>query len=751
MKATFLTALVAFLLVTGSALARQPDASSAAAISEQAAARQRHSTPHRYVADELIVRFKRGASEASMGTAHAQAGAKEMHRFASVEGLTRVKRAAGTSVAAAIERYRKRPDVMYAHPNYYRHTQAVPNDPYFADGSLWALQNIGQAGGTPGADIHATAAWDLTTGSRDVIVMVIDSGIDYNHPDLAANMWPTYGINTVYQTADPMDDTVDSHGTHVAGIIGAVGNNAQGVVGVAWQISLMACKAFDSNKNGTDADIIACLDYAQSMKQRGLNIVATNNSYGGAPFDPALHDAILAQMQQGILFIATAGDVALDEDNPDGKFYPADYNLPNIITVGATDRSDNLWPYSGFGAHQVHLGAPGTDIYSTLRGNGYGIASGTSEATAYVTGVAALLKAQDPSRDWRAIKNLILAGGDDDPGLRNIRVNTITGKRLNAYGSLTCQNSMVQSRLRPERPGASLAMGTTVGLSVLSINCAAANGPVEVSVQRDNTMCDATNGPVEVSVQPGNSVISLADDGTGNDYAAGDGVYSGNWSPPTPGCYILTFPGGDTWQAQVLPSYTFNVVPFNWQTIDGTNLNLSDDSYASIASKFPVTLGAASFSSVYVDSNGKINFWFPETDPMNVSLPNPFAGYSNIVAPWWDDMNPIQNTAQNVFWAVTGAEPQRQLVIEWRNVSRASGCTDPTANVTFQVVFFEASRDILFNYAHTTFGGAPACALGDNGGHATVGVQIVDPSAAQFSFDTPSLVDNMSIRFSLVQ
>jgi hypothetical protein len=104
-----------------------------------------------------------------------------------------------------------------------------------------------------------------------------------------------------------------------------------------------------------------------------------------------------------------------------------------------------------------------------------------------------------------------------------------------------------------------------------------------------------------------------------------------------------------------------------------------------------------------------------------------------------------------VFWAVTGAEPQRQLVIEWRNVSRASGCTDPTANVTFQVVFFEASRDILFNYAHTTFGGAPACALGDNGGHATVGIQIVDPSAAQFSFDTPSLADNMSIRFSLVQ
>jgi hypothetical protein len=152
-----------------------------------------------------------------------------------------------------------------------------------------------------------------------------------------------------------------------------------------------------------------------------------------------------------------------------------------------------------------------------------------------------------------------------------------------------------------------------------------------------------------------------------------------------------------------------------------------------------------------VDSNGKVSFSSAETDPLNVPLPNPYAGYSFMVAPWWDDLNPIQNTAQNVFWAVTGAAPQRQFVIEWRNVSRASGCTDPTANVTFQVVFFEGSTDVLFNYAHTTFGGPPACAAGDNGANATVGIQIVDPSATQFSFDAPNLTDNLSLRFSLVQ
>ena len=142
------------------------------------------------------------------------------------------------------------------------------------------------------------------------------------------------------------------------------------------------------------------------------------------------------------------------------------------------------------------------------------------------------------------------------------------------------------------------------------------------------------------------------DDGTGSDYAAGDGVYSANWIPPGLGTYTLIFPSGDSWQANVMPAYTYNVVPFNWQTIDGSNLNLSDDSYASIPSPFPVTLGAASFSTMYMDSNGKVSFSSAETDPMNVALPNPYAGYSFMVAPWWDDLNPIQNTAQNVFWGV---------------------------------------------------------------------------------------------------
>jgi len=472
------------------------------------------------------------------------------------------------------------------------------------------------------------------------------------------------------------------------------------------------------------------------MKQRGVNIVATNNSYGGAGYDPALYDAIAEQMNDGTLFIATAGDTAFDEDNPDGAFYPANYDLPNVVSVTAIDRYDKMWRYSGFGRHTVHLCAPGDIIWSTVRGNGYNFASGTSEATAYATGVAALLKTQDPSRDWRAIKNLILTGGVNDPACSNILQGTITGKRLNAYGSLNCQNSPVLSRFRPAGSGwtpVNIPMGTQFALEVLNINCG------------------VPNGPVSVTIQPGNIPVALHDDGYRPDHAAGDGIFCAEIAATRVGSYTLVFPNGDNWQANVIPAYTYKVDTFNWRTITGTNLNLSDDSTAALNSPFPIRLGGASYSTVYIDSNGKLNFMFPESDYLNVSLPNPYQGYSHVVFAWWDDLRPIPDTPGNVYWQVMGTAPQRELVLEWRNVSRASGCTDPTANVTFQVVFFEGSADVLYQYAQTTFGGPAACAAGDHGAHGTVGLQLTWPSAAQYSFDRPSLTDNLALRFTLVQ
>jgi hypothetical protein len=354
-----------------------------------------------------------------------------------------------------------------------------------------------------------------------------------------------------------------------------------------------------------------------------------------------------------------------------------------------------------------------------------------------VTGVAALLKARNPNWDWRAIKNLILTGGDNDPALRNILNDTITGKRLNAHGSMTCSNSHIQRRFRPVGSGLVaplIPMGSPLALSMLNINCASPAGP-----------------PGPVIVQPGDVAIPLLDDGKGPDRAAGDGLYSAQWTPPQVGSYMLTFPGGDTWPVNVMPAYVANVVPFTWEKITGNNLNMSDDSVATINVPFRVILGGNSNPLLGVDSNGRLDFGgFIESEYVNSRLPS-FLEASYLVAPFWDDLLPVQNTGQNVFYAVTGQAPNRKLVVEWRDVSRASGCQDPAAQVTFQVVFGEGSPDVQFNYLKTAFGGPPACAAGDHGVHATIGLQTVPPIATQFSYDTASLKDQMSVRFTLVQ
>jgi hypothetical protein len=334
-----------------------------------------------------------------------------------------------------------------------------------------------------------------------------------------------YGIDTHNNDSDPMDD--NNHGTHVAGTIGAKSNNGIGVAGINWDIKLMACKFVSSSGSGTIAAAIECMEYIKMMKDRGHNIVATNNSWGGGGYSQAMYDAIEAHLQRGILFIAAAGNgdpfFGFPINNDQSPFYPCGYYLPNVICVASTTRTDARSSFSNYGRRTVHLGAPGSEILSTIRNNNYGTSSGTSMATPHVTGVAALLKAQDPSRDWRAIKNLILAGGDTISSM----ANTVTHKRLNANGALTCSNSPVFSRLRPIGNTINGAVGEPIDLSALNINCA------------------SPNGNVTVSINSGSETITLVDNGAGPDQAAGDGIYSARWTPAIEGVYTLTFPGGD--------------------------------------------------------------------------------------------------------------------------------------------------------------------------------------------------------------
>lgn len=689
-----------------------------------------------HIQDEIIVRFREGVHEYNKALAHFGLAAKAKKVFKTLRGLELVKLPPGLSVKEAVKLYQQHPDVLYAEPNYIVKSLVSPNDPRFGD--LWGLHNTGEAGGTNDADIDAPEAWGITTGSSDVVVAVIDTGVDYNHQDLSANMFRNvtdcnnngvdddgngfvddcYGIDTANDDSNPMDD--NNHGTHVAGTIGAVGDNSVGVVGVNWDVSIMACKFLNANGSGTTADAIDCLDYVKIMKDRGVNIVATSNSWGGGGFSQALFDAIDAHRQRGILFIAAAGNDSGDNDTD--PHYPSNYDLPNVVSVAATTRNDALASFSNFGRRTVHVGAPGSEILSTTRNNTYSTFNGTSMATPHVAGVAALLKAQNPGRDWRAIKNLILAGGDNVPSMSN----SITGKRLNANGALSCSNSTVLSRLRPISDTITGSIGTPIDLAALHINCA------------------DSNGNVSVVVNPGGQVVALLDDGLGIDQAEGDGIYSGQWMPSDEGTFTLTFSGGDVVTVQILSNYSYSTTPFSWRTINGTNLNLGDDSSARITSPFLIPFGGGGFSDLFVSSNGNVNFTGPFTEFSN--QPIPFSAISTLVAPFWDDLFPVAGNAQNVFWAVVGGPPNRELVIEWRDVRYFSCSSDSSATARFQVVFFEGSSNILFNYADTAFGGA--CANASRGGSAAIGVQVASNRGTQFSFNTQNLNDNTALLWS---
>ena len=672
----------------------------------------------KYRTDRVLVRFRSSATRQSISVAHSTVQGEVLGEFRSVPKLQVVRLSKGVSVQVALHAYKQNPNVLYAEPDYIVRALTTPNDPKFA--AQWNLSNTGQNGGTPGADIHATQAWSLSTGSSSVVVGVIDSGADYTHPDLAANIWtsssamnvttPTgsvvlcaagsHGFNMVNATCDPMDDL--GHGTHVSGIIGASGDNGIGVAGVNWALQILPCKFIGSDGTGDVSGAISCFELIKELKESGTNIVATNNSWGSPLFSQALQDAIAAQEQDGILMIAAAGNSFADNDV--FPIFPANTFLPNVISVAATDRNDSIVSFSDTGRHTVHLAAPGHEILSTTPNNTYSLYSGTSMAAPHVTGVAALLKAQDPTRDWRAIKSLILSGGDTLSALGQ----TITSKRLNAYGAMTCTDSAVNSRLLPIPDTISGAVGTPVILSALNIHCA------------------SPAGNVSVQVAPGNQNVTLTDDGTGSDQAAGDGVYTGQWTPPATGDYTLTFPDSSSVNVAVLNPYGYEKVPYSYQTISGTNLNLGDDSIATLLAPFPIQFGGGSFNQLYVSSNGTISFTdaYYDLPGFQVDFLSPLTFSqqpTTLIAPFWMDLYAVKGSAQNVYWAVTGTAPNRQLVLEWRNVRSFECRSDSNATVTFQVVFSEANSNVEFNYADIVFG--DACSFQDYGQAASIGIQ----------------------------
>ncbi len=390
-----------------------------------------------HVAGEVLVKFKAGASPSAADSFRVQFGAHALARFRS--GGERWRLGAGHTEAEAIATLKQSPLVEYAEPNYTLSIDRTPNDPRY--GELYGLHNTGQTGGTPGADIDAERAWGISTGSPNVVVALIDTGVDYTHPDLAPNMWtnpgeiPGNGVDDdgngyvddvrgwdfYNHDNDPMDD--HSHGTHTAGTIGAVGNNGIGVVGVAWTVKILPLKFLGADGSGSTSDAVLAIEYATAAHADVMS-----NSWGGGGFSQALLDAIREASDAGILFVAAAGNSSYDNDVYPN--YPSNYDVPNVVAVAATDSNDNLAYFSNYGATTVDLGAPGVDTLSCLPGNSYGTKSGTSMATPHVSGVAALIRAVAPGIDLTHLKARLLAAVDPVPALAG---RTVTGGRLNAF------------------------------------------------------------------------------------------------------------------------------------------------------------------------------------------------------------------------------------------------------------------------------------------------------------------------------
>ena len=444
------TACIAFLLFAPLARAVQPTL-----------------PPSEYRPDRILVKPGPGADSDALAALHSSHNAKVVRTFNDLGRIQVLQVPLGETVSHLIAQYEASGLVEFAEPDYLAHLEAtMPNDPKFTDGTLWGLYNYGQNGGTPHADIDAIDAWDVLTSASNIVVAIVDSGVRFTHTDLASNMWVSpidggHGFNAV-NTNTPNDDAKDGHGTLMAGVIGAEGNNGIGVVGVAWQVQMMACKAFDSNEVSSDSDIIACLDFART---NGAKVI--NASFSSAGFSTPLSNAIVATRDAGIIFVTSAGNVTnTAPTNLDvNPRYPACYAIDNIVAVAYTTRNDTLGSLSNYGATNVALAAPGDSIYSTYNTSDTAyyptflitLGTGTSYAAAYTSGAFALMLAKYPAETYQQIISRVLNAVDPLPSLAG---KCSTGGRLNLRKALSPPLGL---KVLPSAPTLPVQMRLTAG------------------------------------------------------------------------------------------------------------------------------------------------------------------------------------------------------------------------------------------------------------------------------------------------
>ncbi len=493
-----------------------------------------------YQPGRLIVRFAQCGNEQMVTIErrnqilNSLGGASVEREFELVPGLCVVELPAGMTVEEALQAYNGTAGILYAEPDYIVTVDStIPNDALF--GELWGMHNTGQSGGTVDADIDAPEAWDISTGSSDIVVAVIDTGVDYTHPDLSANMWvnageipgngqdddgngyidDVYGYDFYNNDGDPWDDNY--HGTHCAGTIGAVGNNNQGVTGVCWNVRIMAVKFLNSAGSGWTSDAILSVEYSILM---GANL--SSNSWGGGGYSQGLKDAIDAAGAAGMLFVAAAGNDGSNNDTY--PHYPSSYDSASLIAVMATDRYDNKSSFSNYGPVSVDLGAPGSNILSCKPGNQYQYLNGTSMATPHVAGACALLWSMNPAVSNLEIKNILIQ--TVDPTLSG---KCVSGGRLNLYNAIL-EVKAPWIIIEPEEGTVGPGDSEDVSVTFDALELAPGVYGAEIVVISD-APSSPTIIPVTLTVTPDDLQVSPAEDFNSS------GIRGG---PFTPGCMTYT-------------------------------------------------------------------------------------------------------------------------------------------------------------------------------------------------------------------
>lgn len=706
-----------------------------------------------YVDGVVLVGYRSSAPALARSAARAGVGVQSMEALSrSDRNSEKLKFKPGTNIEAVIKQLLLDPNVRYAHPDY--HINPVlnpPNDPSFANATLWGM--LGDAS-TPANTFGSQAAEVWTqgfVGSQQVVVGVIDEGIQVNHPDLRDNIWVNpheiaangidddgngfiddiNGWDFFNNDATVYDGTADAHGTHVSGTIGGKGNNGLGVVGVNWDVAIISAK-FLGPTGGSTSDAVRALDYLTDLKLRhGINLVATNNSWGGGGFSQALLDAINRAGDAGILFIAAAGNNASNNDTTAN--YPSNYQCVTaarswdcMIAVASITSTGALSSFSDYGATTVDLGAPGSAITSTVPDSTYASYDGTSMATPHVTGAVALCASVDQTLSAQELRAAVVGSTAPTASLAG---KTLTGGRLDAGAMFpACRPPATMVSGAPSN-----LVGTASGSTAVRLTWTeGVSGESYYEVERGDATCGAFVKIAEI----GAGAASYTATGLQADTTYCFQVRAGNRYPS-----VSDYSNAVTVTTAPAPQpYQCSVTPYAWQDISATpSLGLTDDSETVVSLPFTWYFHGVPVTSLKVGSNGLIRVdGGSALSYTNVGIPSTVEP-NGFIAPFWDDLNPsIAGAAVRA--ATVGTVPNRRFVVSWDSVPQYSASTNP---LSFQVVLEEGSSNLLMNYRDVLTGST----LYDRGKEATVGIEsALGDFGTQVSYNTASLTDGTALR-----